>query len=219
MNNSILFLTENIHYTEKLKKQSNENYNFHFLTYNKFYLHIKDINSYELIIFDNSDYSLIKFKEVLKQFENYDFDIPIIILQNKTLNDLSIYKSINTYAIFEQNINENSLLANIEICLHSLRKNKKIQFENNFYFHVNKKTLFKGKKIIELTNIENKLINLLISNVNNVINYEDISRKVWKDKKYSIFTLRNTVKHIREKTYETFIQNSSKRGYVIKIYN
>ena len=47
MNNSILFLTENIHYTEKLKKQSNENYNFHFLTYNKFYLHIKDINSYD----------------------------------------------------------------------------------------------------------------------------------------------------------------------------
>ena len=29
MNNSILFLTENIHYSEKLKNQSNENYRYY----------------------------------------------------------------------------------------------------------------------------------------------------------------------------------------------
>ncbi|QKE28420.1 putative transcriptional regulator [Arcobacter acticola] len=219
MNNSILFLSENLYYIEKFKEQSNKNYAFHFLNYDKFYLLNKGINTFDLIIFDNSNYSLIKFKEILEQFENYDFNIPIIILQNKTLNDLSIYKEINTYAILEENISENILITNIEICLSFLHKNKKIQFENRFYFDINKKILFEGKKIIDLTNIEKKLIILLTENANNVINYEDISKEVWKGKKFSLFTLRNTVKHIREKTYETFIQNSSKKGYRIDIYN
>lgn len=175
MNNSILFLTENLHYIEKLEEQLNKNFAFHFLNYDKFYLLNKAINTFNLIIFDNSNYSLIKFKEILEQFENYDFNIPIIILQNKILNDLSIYKDMNTYTILQENIDENSLIASIEICLNFLHKNKKIQFNNGFYFDINKKILFEGKKIIELTNIEKKLIILLTTNANSVINYEDIS--------------------------------------------
>ncbi|WP_368030386.1 transcriptional regulator [Arcobacter sp. s6] len=219
MNNSILFLTENLNYIEKLEEHLNKNYAFHFLNYDKFYSLNKAINTFNLIIFDNSNYSLIKIKEIFEQFKNYDFNIPVIILQNKILNDLAIYKDMNIYAILQENIDENSLIANIEICFNFLQKNQKILFEKKFYFDMYKKILFEKKKIISLTNIERELIILLIKNANNVINYEDISKEVWKGKKFSLFTLRNTVKHIREKTYKTFIQNSSKKGYWIDIYN
>ena len=60
-----------------------------------------------------------------------------------------------------------------------------------------------------------KTENLLASNSNTLVTYEDISRIVWKGKEFSIFSLRNVVKHIREKTDETFIKNSSNKGYVI----
>lgn len=147
-----------------------------------------------------------------------NFNIPIILLENDVSN-LSTLKDINTYAIFEQNICQKHLLANIEIALNFLYENKKILFENEFYFDINKKILFQDKKIIKLTKIEKKLINLLVSNPNDLISYEDISKIVWKDKKFSMFTLRNTIKHIREKTYETFIQNVSKKGYLINVWN
>ena len=75
--------------------------------------------------------------------------------------------------------------------------------------------LFQGKKIIKLTKIEKRLINLLALNPNELVTYEDISSIVWKGKVFSIYSLRNVVKHIREKTNESFIKNFSNRGYII----
>ena len=52
MNNSILFLTENLHYIEKLEEQLNKNFAFHFLNYDKFYLLNKAINTFpDFLIF------------------------------------------------------------------------------------------------------------------------------------------------------------------------
>ena len=96
-----------------------------------------------------------------------------------------------------------------------LYTNKKLQFENGFYFDMNKELLFQGKKTIKLTKTEKKLINLLALNPNVLVTYEHISSVVWKGKEFSIYSLRNVIKHIREKTDETFIKNSSNKGYVI----
>ena len=95
------------------------------------------------------------------------------------------------------------------------RQNKKVQFENGFYFDISREILFQGKKIIKLTKTERKLVNLLALNPNALVTYEDISSIVWRGKEFSIYSLRNVIKHIREKTDESFIKNSSNRGYVI----
>ncbi|WP_414144442.1 helix-turn-helix domain-containing protein [Arcobacter sp.] len=68
---------------------------------------------------------------------------------------------------------------------------------------------------MKLTRTEKKLISLLAVNVNELVTYEDISSVVWKGKEFSIYSLRNVVKNIREKTDELFIKNSSNRGYII----
>jgi hypothetical protein len=215
---SILFLSKNLNYITSLKNKSNENYIFSFSENDRFHLLNNKIKTFDLIIFDNANNSLPKFIDYFKVFVGSDFNTPMIILEDD-ISNLSTLKDINTYAIFEQNICQKHLLANIEIALNFLYENKKILFEKKFYFDINKKTLFQDKKIIKLTKIENKLINLLVSNPNDLISYEDISKIVWKNKKFSRFTLRNTIKHIREKTYETFIQNVSKKGYLINVWN
>ena len=185
------------------------------LEYVKFQLLYTQIDSFDLIVFDNSHNKISKFTETLKLKKTYNFNIPMIVLENETIEEFSNYKYDNMYTILDKNINEAFLFKNIEIALDFLYTNKKLQFENGFYFDMNRELLFQGKKTIKLTKTEKKLINLLALNPNVLVTYEHISSVVWKGKEFSIYSLRNVIKHIREKTDETFIKNSSNKGYVI----
>ena len=214
-NNSVLVVTEDLDLIKSLKNSFNDKYNVTYFYNDKFYMLDGDINSFDLIIFDNTKNALAKFIDVFKLTKTYDFNIPMIVLQNEATQELSTLKYANSCMILEKNIDSKFLLLNIEIIFNFVYANKKVQFENGFCFDVNKELLFQGKKVIKLTKIEKKLVNLLALNPNVLVTYEDISRIVWKGKEFSIYSLRNVVKHIREKTDETFIKNSSNRGYVI----
>jgi DNA-binding response OmpR family regulator len=214
-NGSILFISEDENFVRKYKNSLNEKYSLLFFNDNKFSSLDKELKGFDLIIFDNSKNLLNKFVDTFSSTKNYSFNIPMIILQNEITEELSTFKNANTYMTLDKSIDEKQFLTNIELSFNFLYANKKVQFENGFYFDVNREVLFQGKKIIKLTKIEKKLINLLALNPNTLVTYEDISRVVWKGKEFSIFSLRNVVKHIREKTDETFIKNSSNKGYVI----
>ena len=139
----------------------------------------------------------------------------MILLEDEISNDLSLYKFCNTCAILNKNIDENFLVNNIELNLNFFNNNQKVHFKKGFYFDMTNDLLYQDKKIIKLTRTEKKLISLLAANVNELVTYEDISSVVWKGKEFSIYSLRNVVKNIREKTDELFIKNSSNRGYII----
>ena len=212
---SVLLVSEDLEYVQKLTKLLNDKFNLSFFMDDKFQLLDTQIDSFDLIVFDNSHNKISKFTETLKLKKTYNFNIPMIVLENETSEELSNYKYDNMYTILDKNINEAFLFKNIEIALDFLYTNKKLQFENGFYFDMNRELLFQGKKTIKLTKTEKKLINLLALNPNVLVTYEHISSVVWKGKEFSIYSLRNVIKHIREKTDETFIKNSSNKGYVI----
>ncbi len=213
--NSVLVISEDVGFLDKLKKVSGDKYNISFFNSENFNLLNTEINIFDLIVFDNSKNSLAKFVDVFKQTKSYTFNIPMIILEDKISQEFSLHKYCNAYAIFNKDNDESFLLNNIEISLSFLYTNKKVQFENGFYFDISREILFQGKKIIKLTKTERKLVNLLALNPNTLVTYEDISSIVWRGKEFSIYSLRNVIKHIREKTDESFIKNSSNRGYVI----
>ena len=213
--NSVLVISEDMKFLDKLKKISGDKHNISFFNNDKFALLNGEINAFDLIVFDNSKNSLGKFIDVFKQTKSYTFNIPMIILEDKVSQEFSLHKYSNAYAIFNKDNDESFLLNNIEIRLSFLYTNKKVQFENGFYFDISREILFQGKKIIKLTKTERKLVNLLALNPNVLVTYEDISSTVWRGKEFSIYSLRNVIKHIREKTDESFIKNSSNRGYVI----
>ena len=212
---SALLVSEDLEYVQKLTKFLNDKFNLSFFMDDKFQLLYTQIDSFDLIVFDNSHNKISKFTETLKLKKTYNFNIPMIVLENETIEEFSNYKYDNMYTILDKNINEAFLFKNIEIALDFLYTNKKLQFENGFYFDMNRELLFQGKKTIKLTKTEKKLINLLALNPNVLVTYEHISSVVWKGKEFSIYSLRNVIKHIREKTDETFIKNSSNKGYVI----
>ena len=213
--NSVLVISEDVGFLDRLKKVSGDKYNISFFNSENFNLLNTEINIFDLIVFDNSKNSLAKFVDVFKQTKSYTFNIPMIILEDKVSQEFSLHKYSNAYAIFNKDNDESFLLNNIEISLSFLYTNKKVQFENGFYFDISREILFQGKKIIKLTKTERKLVNLLALNSNTLVTYEDISSIVWRGKEFSIYSLRNVIKHIREKTDESFIKNSSNRGYVI----
>lgn len=212
---SILVISEDLTFLRKLKQRPNQNYNIRYFQENKFYLLYADIKTYDLIIFDNSSNILEKFIEVFKLTKSYNFNIPTIVLEDKEVENLSLYKFCNTYSILPKTVDENILFNAADLAINFLYSNRKVQFEKGFYFDISREILFQDKKVIKLTRTEKKLIKLLAENSNSLVTYEDIAIKVWGNKNFSIFSLRNVVRQIRKKTDELFIQNSSNRGYVL----
>lgn len=211
---SLLFISDDSSFVEDIKK-SLDNINVTFFENNKFYLLNSIINSFDVIVFDNRNNNLKKFLEVYQLTKSYRFDTPIILIENEIDENISLYKTLNIYTVLEKDVKKEFLFKIIIICLNFLNSNKKIQFENGYHFDINSEELFHGKKIVKLTKMEKKLIKLLSLNPNSLVSYEDIASEVWKGKVFSIYSLRNVINHIREKTDETFIRNFSNRGYIL----
>lgn len=211
---SLLFISDDSFFVEDIKRVLNDS-NVTFFENNKFYLLNSEINNFDVIIFDNRSNNLKKFLDVYQLTKSYRFDTPIILIENEIDEDIELYKVLNIYTVLEKDVKKEFLFRIILLCLNFLNTNKKIQFENGYYFDINSEELFQGKKIVKLTKIEKKLIKLLSLNPNSLVSYEDIASEVWKGKVFSIYSLRNVINHIREKTDETFIRNFSNRGYIL----
>jgi DNA-binding winged helix-turn-helix (wHTH) protein len=96
-----------------------------------------------------------------------------------------------------------------------------IQLEEGFTWVVATSKLLKEDNgsisTIDLTKIETKFLKLLIENKNSIVTYEIVKENIWKTKEMSIFTMRNFVNKIRNKTYKSIIKNKSGYGYIIEI--
>ena len=182
---------------------------------NKFYLLNSAISNFDLIIFDNRDNELNKFINTFTLTKSYNFNIPMILIENNISEELDLYKLANVYLVLKAPIDEAYLKTSVELCLNYLNSNKKVQFEDGFHFDKSREMLFLGKKIIKLTKTEKKLVKLLSENPNNLVSYEQIENVVWKGKVFSIYSLRNLIMSIRDKTSENFIKNYSNKGYIL----
>ena len=112
-------------------------------------------------------------------------------------------------------INEESTIS--EYLLNLLRNDlqKKANLGENFSFNEETGEIYyiKRKKII-LTKLEYALLKKFIANEGKILSIDDIS-EVWGKEKVSIYTIRNMIKAIREKTYYGLIKNYSNKGYSI----
>lgn len=89
------------------------------------------------------------------------------------------------------------------------------QLVEGFEWCSSSNTLFdKDRKRIELTRLKS-LISLLVLNKNTVVSYEAIRDIVWNGKSMSVYTMRNFIKKIRDKTCYEIIKNKSGHGYSI----
>ena len=88
------------------------------------------------------------------------------------------------------------------------------KLDYGFSYCLGTQTLYKNDEVVPLTKLENKLIALLI-NSKEVVTIEKIKNDVWKGKEMTVFTMRNVIKKIRDKTYYEIIKSKSGWGYSI----
>lgn len=92
-----------------------------------------------------------------------------------------------------------------------------INLKNGFSFDIKSKKLFQEKEEVPLTSFEYKLLILLLNNANNFVTIKDLKENIWKEKEMTIFTLRNKIMSLRNKTYKELIKNSTRNGYMLVI--
>lgn len=219
-NKSVLILSDDMELIEELKpKEDMINFKMSYFEHDKAYLISNKLSLFDVVVFDNRGLdSIDKFSNLFKTTNKYELNIPVIILDSDIKEDLTVYKNCNVFTLLFDPINVDILTSNITLCLNYLYKNKKVELEQGYHFDINRELFFHDKKIIKLTKTERALMKLLIERQNQLVTYETIERKVWKDTNFSKYTLRNIVKHIRKKSDDSVIKNSSNRGYIVNTF-
>lgn len=94
-----------------------------------------------------------------------------------------------------------------------------IKLQKDFFYKVKEKKLYNslGNKI-SLTRKEERILEILIEKINQVVPLEVFYNTIWNNKtnESTLFSLRNFVKSIRDKTDYDLIENKSGEGYIIK---
>lgn len=88
-------------------------------------------------------------------------------------------------------------------------------FKNGYLYSLKDNRFYYQNREVALTKLELKLFEFLVKNINRIISYEEIREKVWENNSCTIYSVRNVINKIREKSYYEIISNFSKQGYTI----
>ncbi|MEA3384288.1 MAG: winged helix-turn-helix domain-containing protein [Campylobacterota bacterium] len=101
------------------------------------------------------------------------------------------------------------------VALNQSKRADKILLKEDIYYDAYRERFYNNNGAIAFTKYEFQVLKLLLDNHDKIIDYDDIKENVWKEKKMSIFTMRNVINKIRNKTYYSIIRNNSSKGYQI----
>jgi DNA-binding response OmpR family regulator len=183
---------------------------------------LRKAESFELELLDNKvdlvviDYQIKGVKDILDQIRLAKPLLPkVVIMQD--LEEKYILSCINSgvYSIVKYPIVFDQLKASVVMAINQSKRVDKICLDQDIYFDAYRERFYDKFGEITFTNFEFQLLKFLLDNYDKVVPYEDIKKHVWKEKKMSVFTMRNVVNKIRNKTYYNIIKNISSAGYQI----
>ena len=175
-------------------------------------------NSYDMAIVD-ADIQNVSFSELCTELSQLAPTLPKIIISQSDNNE-NIVTAINSgaYTFLSKPLRAKDVKLAVIMCLNQTKRGDKIEFENGIYFDEYRDQFFKsGGVLIDFTRLEKSFLKLLITKRNDITDYDIIKDVVWKGKDMSIYTKRNIVNKIRQKTYYEIIKNHSNKGYTIDI--
>jgi len=173
---------------------------------------ISDI-SYDLLLMDfNFETSL----EIMNETKISKPSLPKIVILDEQ-SDENIIKCINSgaYSILSSNCHLADLKLSVVIALNQTKRVDKVILGEDVYYDSYRERFYNKFGEISLTKFEFQVLKLLLENYARITTYDEIKEKVWKEKKMSIFTMRNIINKIRNKTYYGIIKNISSNGYQI----
>lgn len=175
-------------------------------------------NTYDMVIID-TDIKGVSFSELCSELSSLAPTLPKIIISETDDNE-NIVTAVNSgaYTFLSKPLRAKDLKLAVIMCLNQTKRGDKIEFENGVYFDEYRDQFFKpGGILIDFTRLEKSFLKLLITRRNDITDYDTIKDIVWKGKDMSIYTMRNIVNKIRQKTYYEIIKNHSNKGYTIDI--
>jgi DNA-binding response OmpR family regulator len=175
-----------------------------------------DENNYDMVIID-TDVSAKDFDEVCTNISQAAPTLPKIVISGKDNND-DIVTAINSsaYTFLTKPLRPKDIKLAVIMCLNQTKRGDKIEFQNGIYFDEYRDQFFKaGGSLVDFTRLEKGFLKLLIAKKDGITDYDTIKSVVWKGKNMSIYTMRNIVNKIRQKTYYEIIRNHSNKGYII----
>lgn len=173
-------------------------------------------HKYDMLLIDTQMHDM-NFNEFCETLIVNKLSIPKIVISSEDSNDNIVWAiNCNAYTFLSKPIKQKDLKLAIIMCLNQTKRSDKIEFQHGIYFDEYRDQFFKeGGVVIEFTKLEKSFIKLLVERTDEITDYDTIKDVVWKGKDMSIFTMRNIVNKIRQKTYYDIIKNKSNRGYVI----
>ncbi len=112
-------------------------------------------------------------------------------------------------------ITADKILPVLKSCVQNLKQNSSIfKIDEKFTFDIFNKTLFCNKEQITLTKKELLTLELLVTNSNRAVRYEEFNNYVW-DSMMTEDALRAIIKELRKKISKNSIRNVSGIGYQI----
>lgn len=173
-------------------------------------------NSYDMVIID-TDSAGDNFEEICTNISAVAPNLPKIIISEKEDNE-DIVTAINNsaYTFLTKPLRPRDVKLAVIMCLNQTKRGDKIEFQNGIYFDEYRDQFYKsGGTLIDFTRLEKGFLKLLIAKKGEVVDYDTIKNVVWKGKNMSIYTMRNIVNKVRQKTYYEIVRNHSNKGYVI----
>ena len=175
-------------------------------------------NNYDVAIID-ADIVGVSFSQLCTELLQLTPTLPKIVISDSDNNE-NIVTAINSgaYTFLSKPLRAKDLKLSVIMCLNQTKRGDKIEFENGIYFDEYRDQFFKaGGVLIDFTRLEKSFLKLLITKRSEITDYDTIKEIVWKGKEMSIYTMRNIVNKIRQKTYYEIIKNHSNKGYTIDI--
>jgi len=173
-------------------------------------------SSYDIVVIDTKLEDK-NFDEVCANISKIVPNLPKIVISHTPNNkDIVTAISCSAYTFLAKPLRLADVKLAIIMCLNQTKRGDKIEFQNGIYFDEYRDQFFKeGGSLIDFTRLEKGFLKLLLSRRDEIVDYDIIKDVVWKGKNMSIYTMRNIVNKIRQKTYYEIIKNHSNKGYTI----
>lgn len=216
-NAKLLFISNDVDTKKALEEEFDEYFKeLKFITNNYDAVKLATQSSYDLAIIDTNTEGF-SFNDLCTELTDIAPTLPKIIISDSE-NSEHLVSAINNnaYTVLSKPLRLKDIKLAVIMCLNQTKRGDKIDFQNGIYFDEYRDQFFKsGGVLIDFTRLEKSFLKLLISRKGDITDYDIIKEVVWKGKNMSIFTMRNIVNKIRQKTYYEIIKNHSNRGYII----
>ncbi|NEW61701.1 hypothetical protein GSY74_10425 [Sulfurovum sp. bin170] len=147
--------------------------------------------------------------------------MPILITTAYTTTEYLLKAvELNLVKYLVKPIAEETLLETLELSFKKIESRcpTVIRLSSQHQYDTYNHTLIFDKNIIKLTVSQTKLLDILITNKNRAVSYQEIENYIWIEKAMSSAAIRSLVNSIRTIINKETIENVSKIGYKIKLY-